>query len=354
MIVSRLSFQTVLLGCLLLCALAGPAAAIPLDEYLDAITKARKSVAAHDNIKADLGSEGPYKEAIDTLEEVRIDLGAIEEVEFNGNTLRVNNNWIESAVSALKKKEDSLDRLMIVQSVSERLKSIEYKVGDLERATEQGLTKDEEKQRLSKILQREEFKPASEEGESPAARAYRILMEWLRSLFPQVEPVTPTNSGDFTFLKGVIQATILILVIAIIGYVVFKFGGNFIGRFGSKEKSAKSRLILGEKIEEGTTTKDLFSEAEALAQEGDIRGAIRKGYISLLFELSERRLIGLAKHKTNRDYLRDLTGEIKNGVAGLTFDYEKHWYGRRLADEDEWAEFKNEYERTLGHSRSNG
>ena len=46
------------------------------------------------------------------------------------------------------------------------------------------------------------------------------------------------------------------------------------------------------------------NEAETLARQGEIRAAIRKAYIALLVELGDRKIISLAQHKTNRDYLR--------------------------------------------------
>ena len=101
------------------------------------------------------------------------------------------------------------------------------------------------------------------------------------------------------------------------------------------------------------TSKNLFAEAEKLAGEGDLKAAIRKGYISLLFELSERKLIGLAKHKTNRDYLRDVRKrrELFREMNGLTLNYERHWYGFESADEKDWEEFKNGYRNTIGKNR---
>ena len=50
---------------------------------------------------------------------------------------------------------------------------------------------------------------------------------------------------------------------------------------------------------------DLFADAEDFARKGEMRSAIRKGYIAMLCEwVTEDRHVG--RHKTNRDYLRDV------------------------------------------------
>ena len=87
---------------------------------------------------------------------------------------------------------------------------------------------------------------------------------------------------------------------------------------------------------------DSREEAERLAREGNLRQAIRKGYIALLCELSDRKLIGLAQHKTNRDYLRDVRRRhaLYQNMSGLTDNFERHWYGFEKADEKDWEEFR--------------
>ena len=81
-----------------------------------------------------------------------------------------------------------------------------------------------------------------------------------------------------------------------------------------------------------------------------MRGAIRKGYIALLCELSERKIIGLSQHKTNRDYLKDVRkqNELYKNMSGLTNNYERHWYGFDSAEETDWEEFRNGYRKAVG------
>src|SRR5687767_15636284 len=58
----------------------------------------------------------------------------------------------------------------------------------------------------------------------------------------------------------------------------------------------RSRIVLGERLKPEDTATDLLAEAEALARNGDMRSAIRKGYIALLVELGDRNVIRSEEH----------------------------------------------------------
>ena len=93
----------------------------------------------------------------------------------------------------------------------------------------------------------------------------------------------------------------------------------------------------------------MLSEAEALARKGELRAAIRKGYIALLVELGDRNLITLAQHKTNRDYLNSVKNIplLHSTMRGLTDSFEFHWYGFAPATENDWANFRSRYHKAL-------
>ncbi|MGI8642348.1 MAG: DUF4129 domain-containing protein, partial [Pyrinomonadaceae bacterium] len=136
-----------------------------------------------------------------------------------------------------------------------------------------------------------------------------------------------------------------------IGFLIYRFAPFFANRFRQRvKKEKKDRVILGERLSADETAQNLFNEAEKLALTGNLRGAIRKGYIALLCELSERKIIGLAQHKTNRDYLRDVRQrrELHESMNGLTSNFERHWYGFDKADEKDWEEFRQEYRKAVG------
>ncbi len=269
-------------------------------------------------------------------------------IEFEGVKLEVNNKWVSGEITRYKALTDGQDKRLVFKAIYERLDAIELKINELEKAVAKDITKDELKRKLAEILKREEFQKAVEE-ESLVQR----FLTWLEELMKRNAPVDqpkPLPTTDFGQFARVLQFLLYGLVAVIIGFLILKFGPFFVKKFRDREKrEKKERKILGEKISTDETSANLFSEAENLAREGNLRDAIRKGYIAFLFELSERKLIGLAKHKTNRDYLRSVKNkhELHKNMNGLTSNYERHWYGFQDAEETDWEEFRTSYNKAL-------
>src|SRR6185436_20617728 len=106
---------------------------------------------------------------------------------------------------------------------------------------------------------------------------------------------------------------------------------------------------LGETLEPDESAVDILAEAEALARRGELRAAIRKAYIALLVELGDRKILSLAQHKTNRDYLRAVreVEPLHSNVKQLTDSFERHWYGLIQATETDWLAFRSAYKQAL-------
>jgi hypothetical protein len=106
---------------------------------------------------------------------------------------------------------------------------------------------------------------------------------------------------------------------------------------------------LGERLEPDQTSADLLAQAEALARSGDLRAAIRKAYIALLCELGDRKIVSLAQHKTNRDYLNSVRerARLYKLMLHLTSKFELHWYGFQPAMENDWNEFRSAYQQVV-------
>ena len=138
---------------------------------------------------------------------------------------------------------------------------------------------------------------------------------------------------------------------AVIIFVLWKYGARLLPRNRAKKKEKEeARIVLGERLAPGQTPAGLISEAEALARAGDLRGAIRKAYIAVLFELGERRILRLAAHKTNRDYLSAIRREraaLYGDMQPLTHNYERHWYGFAPATDADWHDFRTRCNKTV-------
>jgi len=118
----------------------------------------------------------------------------------------------------------------------------------------------------------------------------------------------------------------------------------------------EARVVLGERLAPDQTAADLLAEAERMARAGDLRGAIRKAYVALLCELGDRKIVRLARHMTNRDYLkavRQSTPQLYREMQPLTFNFERHWYGFEAATETDWIDFRTRCRQALAQREIN-
>jgi Domain of unknown function (DUF4129) len=325
--------------------------AVTLAEYRAHLESASASVSALLSNARKTSQSDPRDLDLENsiVSDIRKNLPASEKVEWNGSSAETGNQWLYDNLAAFQSEKDQTKRIAILVEVDGRISALLGKVKELEKPPAEGRSKDEDKQKLGEILQREEYQPPSKEDESLFQRWFRQFMEWLESVFPRVQ--TPETSGTgFQSFGFVLQILLFAAILGGIGFLLYKFAPSLFGRFGgSVKRSKKDRVILGEHIAAEESAESLFGEAERLAREGNLRGAIRKGYIALLCELSDRKVIGLAQHKTNRDYLRDVRsrGELFQNMNGMTSSFERHWYGFQPAETSDWDEFRQRFRKAI-------
>lgn len=316
--------------------------------YRDKISKAIEAVdeliySEEDEDTPTLVKNSPVKR--EQLKQVRQSLPPSEKVESNGVSVETQNKWFSERLDDYEKEEKSEKRYAILNEIYERLEALETEVGTLEKAPAAASTKDEDKLKLAGILSRPEYQKPEEQQENIIQKTWRKIREWLSKYFPETKPFSLPKEG-LSSLSFIIQLLIYAIVLGIIGFVIYKFAPLLRARFSRRDKETKSeRVVLGETIAADADSHTLFNEAEALAREGNLRAAIRKGYIALLCDLSDRKIIGLARHKTNRDYLRDLRPrkEIFGDMNSLTTNFERNWYGFGQTEEKDWNDFKDKY-----------
>jgi hypothetical protein len=290
----------------------------------------------------------------ETLTKIRAKLPASEKIEWQNGTIETNNRWLTDKLDRFEREpRDSAKRIEFLDEISERLDALEQKVNELENPSVSNRTKDEDKRKLAEILQREEYQKPEEKQPSLIEKIIERVMKWLDEMFPRSStPTSTSNDSGFSSFAFILQMLLYALILGAIGFLVYRFAPLFNDLYlfkGKREK--KERIVLGEKLAANETPQNLFAEAERLAREGNLRGAIRKGYIAFLCELSDRKIIGLSQHKTNRDYLRDVRkkDELYENMSGLTNNYERHWYGFDTAEEKDWEEFKGRYKQAVNN-----
>lgn len=328
-------------------AAAGALAAVPLGDYRARVGEARaavESLAPEESNAAD--ALGRYAE---TAAELRRLLPPTEPVESAGATVVVNNVWLHTLLDEYEKSAAGLsaaERAASFGRIADRLGALDARLAEAERASQQPPAaprdKDAEKGRLAAILRGKEYnREAAEAG--ALNRLLKRIAEALADLFPDVKPVRAGAGRG----SPVILYAVLALALAAVSFVIYRY---WVGR---RERTRplvpkEARVVLGERIEADQNSSDLLTEAELLAREGDLRGAIRKAYVALLCELGDRKLIRLAHHKTNRDYLRDAPPRLYEEMRPLTHSFERHWYGLEEADQTDWADFRTRCRQALG------
>ena len=277
------------------------------------------------------------------------ELPASETIEWPSGSVVTENGWLGARLKVFMDETDRSTRAAILSEISERLLAISVSTGELQNADEGDRSKDQDKQKLAEILRREEYQKPQAREENLFSKWWREFLDWLLRVVPLPEstPGVPSGFGSVQFW---LQIVIYILVIGLTAFFIYRFAPFLFGGSRGRAKNKKQdRVILGERIGAEESAADIFSEAEQLARDGNLRAAIRKGYIALLCDLSDRRIVRLARHKTNRDYLSDVrkSDVLYENMAGLTSNFERNWYGLRAAEQRDWEDFRNLYRQTI-------
>jgi len=336
-------------------------AAISLAEYRARVAQAAIALDSLSSFE-EISDKERDAQISSTLSNIRKSIPQTLAVEWNGAPMQVNNSWLEDALKQYEEfyapkvirgsgDDDTLIRARrsrLLASITERLHALTERLDEVLKAKAGALSKDEEKARLASILQRPEYNKAAQE--SALSRLWERIRRWLRDLFPERDPEQVEAGRRVPFLSKLAELLVIALALAAIAYAAGKFLPRFLrNRGGRRREKREARVVLGERLAPDQTALDILSEAERLARSGDIRGAIRKGYIAILCELGDRKILSLAQHKTNRDYLRALAERrpLYGEMQVLTDSFENHWYGYAPGTENDWTDFRMHYQRAL-------
>lgn len=322
-----------------LCALALLArAATPLADYRKRI--ARAAELAHTIAKHSPATD----EQLAQLQTLKQLLPAREEIEAPGQFVRVNNAWVHETLNTLR-TEPAAQAAQLAE-LADRLAALQQRLTDPNAGG--NLSAQSAHDRLTRILAQPEYQQAQQQESAIKQWITKILREvqaWFRKLFsasPKAQPSQFTLNLTRLLIGGVLLLALL--------YALYKFFRWFGTRQRRAETESGPREILGEVISESATTEDLLAAARALAAQGDYRGAIRRAYIALLFELEQRGKLRLHRAKTNRDYLEALRDEasLYPSFVALTRMFERIWYGHAHATEFDFEGFLTGYREAMG------
>ena len=322
---------------------AGSAFAMPLDEYRSRIQQAVTTLDELWGEEENETVEHYAARAHAAFDEVRKLVPSDETIEWEGGRVKVDNSWLGEALKSYERLPASdMRRGDLLVQINERLFALEERLNELDgQKSAASTTKDQEKARLAAVLRRQEY-----EEKPPQKSLWERFIDWLNSLFSGIG----FGPGQSSWLSTIAMILIFGLAAGLLAYIIWKFT-PFFGSKATELKLEKSRarIVLGERLAPDESAADLLAQAEALARKGELRAAIRKGYIALLCELGERKVLTLAQHKTNHDYLRAVREKrpLLNEMQKLTNSFENHWYGFMPPTANDWTTFRSGYQQTL-------
>ena len=282
----------------------------------------------------------------ENIRDIGAQLPARETVLVKGASVEVDNTWLHEALGEYEKTNQPAERRQALARITERLRALDERLEEMESGKSSVATdKDADKGRLAEILRRSEYNKTASEG-SALERLWMRFIRWFFSLFPKSPPLQP---GSSRFLSAIAQVVVVLVGLALIAFLIWKFAPRFLRGRRKKKQKREARIVLGERLEPDQSSADLLAQAESLARSGNLRAAIRKAYIAFLCELADRKVISIAQHKTNRDYLSSVRERpsLYASMRKLTNSFEVHWYGLIPAGENDWNEFRDGYLQAL-------
>ncbi len=167
------------------------------------------------------------------------------------------------------------------------------------------------------------------------------IKEWLEKLAPKKKDKLQRKKSNINWIGTVNRLFLGLLIILLVGAIVWAVILYLRDKNSKKTFEKKVQPIKNVDLEDNNTTAlDLPSDQwlqlvmECL-EKGELRLAIRAAYLSVLASLGERHLLTLEKHRSNREYIseisikgRKFTNLISN-FTSITKIFEMVWYGNR-------------------------
>jgi hypothetical protein len=209
-------------------------------------------------------------------------------------------------------------------------------------------------------MPREKVSKAESSSEGSLARFFRQLgetirkwtraaVDWLdrhlsRKPSPQPSPAAQGSSGvaaGWAALSRLLLYGLLGLAVAALAYLAYRLWRS--RRPELDIVQAEALQVVPDLTEENLSAAQLPEDewtrlARELLTRGEFRLAMRAYYLSSLAMLGERRLITLAKFKSNREYERELArrghalGEAQAVFSENVLAFDRVWYGRHAVD----------------------
>lgn len=191
-------------------------------------------------------------------------------------------------------------------------------------------TKEKFDETIEEIINRLEYRHLSKKYIDVMERIKEKIVSWLEAWLDsidisnrQITNAAPSISNGIIIIGSVLIILIVIILILYMRKIV--------------KKDKKVRRILGEIIDERTTTEGLYEKARSYKDLKEYREALRYSFIALLFQMNENNLLYLDETQTNSEIISTLKKNnfretaLFEDAANL---FNKVWYGHKKINED--------------------
>lgn len=165
----------------------------------------------------------------------------------------------------------------------------------------------------------------------------RRFAKIFESIFGKVDPL---NTMQYT---TVILRIVGVIIIGFVLYFLLKFLVGKEGNFFFSKKNKKLH-IDNQDLVENIHEINFQHKIENFERQQDYRSAVRYRFLSVLKELSDRKMIQWNPEKTNQDYLAEIKQpEMKSGFKELAYIFDYVWYGEFDINENNYNHFKQKF-----------
>jgi hypothetical protein len=333
---TRRMLQTLLL---ILLIFAGATGAVKLRKYENQV---RRAVEQIERIKTDPSEYGDQG-----LETIRTLMPESEELEIEGRAkpFVVDNTWLYLKLDSYEEEDDPQQKLAKLNEIGGMLSALGDHLLRIEETSASKMDSADSREKIKQILNRPDYqarkesrlgaflKSSWETVSNFLSELYQAFMRMLNRLFGT------SSSGSW----------ISIVLIIALAFAAFLVAMRIARQIKPRRRRSKKRTVLGEEIEAGTSPQDLAEAAMAAARAGDFRTGMRKLYLSLLYDLAERRLIELEENATNHEYLLRVARftSLVPAMRYLTDQFDYFWYGMLPSTEKDFSAYLARYREAL-------
>lgn len=212
---------------------------------------------------------------------------------------------------------------------------------------------------ISEVVQQREYSWRMPRGKAVAPKANLTWLErqldrigkglkemvrkgfgWIRKFVQWLTQNRRPNPGNKASVDwhSIVRGCLLLLCIALLALVAILVWRMWRQRLPAEDRTAQPLRAPPDLANEQTAANELPEDrwlqlARELLASGDLRLALRAYYLASLAHLADRSLITIARHKSNRDYERELRRRAHSAPAVLSVfsenvsTFDRVWYG---------------------------